>query len=133
MDRKLDASVGYLPEERPPFGKLLLYALQQVIVMFPATVTVALITGFQVSTTIFASGLATLFFILITGRKIPLYYGSSFAYLTAISSMVAAEGTAEQIAQFEATGILPAALISQAQFGIMLRGLLPLRRARSFT
>lgn len=123
MDRKLDASVGYLPEERPPFGKLLLYALQQVIVMFPATVTVALITGFQVSTTIFASGLATLFFILITGRKIPLYYGSSFAYLTAISSMVAAEGTAEQIAQFEATGILPAALISQAQFGIVLSGL----------
>ena len=118
MDRKLDASVGYLPEERPPFGKLLLYALQQVIVMFPATVTVALITGFQVSTTIFASGLATLFFILITGRKIPLYYGSSFAYLTAISSMVAAE-----IAQFEATGILPAALISQAQFGIVLSGL----------
>ena len=123
MDRKLDASVGYLPEERPPFGKLLLYALQQVIVMFPATVTVALITGFQVSTTIFASGLATLFFILITGRKIPLYYGSSFAYLTAISSMVAAEGTAEQIAQFEATGILPAALISQAQFGSVLSGL----------
>ena len=123
MDRKLDASVGYLPEERPPCGKLLLYALQQVIVMFPATVTVALITGFQVSTTIFASGLATLFFILITGRKIPLYYGSSFAYLTAISSMVAAEGTAEQIAQFEATGILPAALISQAQFGIVLSGL----------
>ena len=84
--------------------------------MFPATVTVALLTGFQVSTPIFASGLATLFFILITGRKIPLYYGSSFAYLTAISCMVAAEGTAEQIAQFEATGILPAALISQAQF-----------------
>ena len=64
-----------------------------------------------------------MFFILITGRKIPLYYGSSFAYLTAISSMVAAEGTAEQIAQFEATGILPAALISQAQFGIVLSGL----------
>ncbi len=108
MELKHDAALGYLPEERPPVGKLILYALQQVIVMFPATVTVALITGFQVSTTIFASGLATLFFILITGRKIPLYYGSSFAYLTAISSMVAAEGTAEQIAQFEATDILPA-------------------------
>lgn len=124
MERKLDASsIGYLPEERPPFIKLLLYALQQVIVMFPATVAVALITGFQVSTTIFASGLATVCFILITGKKIPLYYGSSFAYLTAISSMVAAEGTAEQLAQFEETGILPAELISQAQFGIVLSGL----------
>ena len=86
------STIGYLPEERPGFVKLLLYAIQQVIVMFPATVTVALVTGFQVSTTIFASGLATFCFILITGKKIPLYYGSSFAYLTAIASMCAAEG-----------------------------------------
>jgi uracil permease len=38
--------VGYLPDERPSLIRLLLYALQQVIVMFPATVAVALITGF---------------------------------------------------------------------------------------
>ena len=37
-------------------------------------------------------GLATLCFILITGRKIPLYYGSSFAYLPAIASFCAAAG-----------------------------------------
>jgi len=115
--------LGYLPDERPTPLKLMLYALQQVIVMFPATIAVALITGFQVSTTIFASGLATLCFIMITGRKIPLYYGSSFAYLTAIASMVASEGSAVQIAQFQATGILPAELISYAQFGIILSGL----------
>jgi hypothetical protein len=76
------SNIGYLPDERPPFGKLLLYAIQQVIVMFPATIAVALITGFQVSTTIFASGLATICFALITGKKLPLYYGSSFAYLS---------------------------------------------------
>ena len=122
MNTNSQTAVGYLPDERPTFIKLLLYAIQQVIVMFPATVTVALITGFQVSTTIFASGLATVCFILITGRKIPMYYGSSFAYLTAISSMVAAEGTAEQLASFEATGILPTELISYAQFGIILSG-----------
>ncbi len=115
--------IGYLPDEKPAVGKLLLYALQQVIVMFPATIAVALITGFQVSTTIFASGLATICFVLISGKKIPMYYGSSFAYLTAIASMVAAEGSAEQIAQFQATGILPAELISYAQFGIILSGL----------
>ena len=116
-------TVGYLPDERPAPLKLLLYALQQVIVMFPATVTVALLTGFQVSTTIFASGLATVCFIFISGRKIPLYYGSSFAYLTAISSMVTAEGSADQIASFNATGILPTELISYAQFGIIMSGL----------
>ncbi len=115
-------SYGYLPQEKPELGKLLVYALQQVIVMFPATITVALITGFQVSTTIFASGLATLCFILITGKRIPLYYGSSFAYLSAVAAMAMAEGTADQIAAWQATGILPAELISKAQFGIIMSG-----------
>ena len=114
--------LGYLPDETPSIGKLLLYALQQVIVMFPATIAVALITGFQVSTTIFASGLATLCFILITKRRIPLYYGSSFAYLSAVSAMAMAEGSAEQIASWQATGILPPELISKAQFGIIMSG-----------
>ena len=111
-------AAGNLPEERPTPVRLLLYAIQQVIVMFPATVTVALVTGFQVSTTIFASGLATLCFILITGKKIPLYYGSSFAYLTAIAGMCAAEG-------FEKVdGILPTEAIQYAQFGIIFSGLI---------
>ena len=118
MNANENTAVGYLPEERPGFVKLILYAIQQVIVMFPATVTVALVTGFQVSTTIFASGLATLCIILITGRKIPLYYGSSFAYLTAIASMCAAEG-------FEKVdGILPTEAIQYAQFGIICSGLI---------
>lgn len=114
MDTK---AIGYLPDEKPPIGKLLLYALQQVVVMFPATITVALITGFQVSTTIFASGLATLCFILITGKKLPLYYGSSFAYLSAISGLVAAQGYAR------VNGILPTEAIRIAQFGIIASGL----------
>ncbi|MBQ1284754.1 MAG: xanthine permease, partial [Clostridia bacterium] len=109
-------TIGYLPNETPSFFKLVLYAIQQVIVMFPATITVALITGFQVSTTIFASGLATLCFILITGRKIPLYYGSSFAYLTAIASMCAAKG------YVMTDGILPEIAIREAQFGIIMSG-----------
>ncbi len=66
---KVDSKTGYLPDEQSPFWKLILYALQQVIVMFPATITVALITNFHISTTIFASGFATLCFILVTRGK----------------------------------------------------------------
>ncbi len=113
---KNSETLGYMPDEKPSFWKLTLYAIQQVIVMFPATITVALITGFQVSTTIFASGLATLCFIHITGKKMPLYYGSSFAYLTAISSMCAAKGYAM------VDGILPEIAIREAQFGIIMSG-----------
>ena len=106
-------SIGYLPDERPPIVELLLFALQQIVVMFPATVLVALITGFHVSTTIFASGLATLTFILVTGRKIPLYYGSSFSYIAAIASIMGAEAF---------SGYSLNDKISIAQFGIVMSG-----------
>lgn len=111
---KSKQTIGYLPDERPPIWKLLLYALQQVIVMFPATVAVAIITGFHISTTIFASGLATICFILVTGRKIPLYYGSSFSYVAAIGALMASEQLA---------GMSLNDKISVAQFGIMMSGL----------
>ncbi|MDF2543335.1 MAG: xanthine permease [Herbinix sp.] len=105
--------VGYLPDERPPIVELIPFALQQIVVMFPATVLVALITGFHVSTTIFASGLATLCFILITGKKIPLYYGSSFSYIAAIASIMGAEAFSSYSLNDK---------ISVAQFGIVMSG-----------
>lgn len=104
---------GYLPDETPSPGKMVLFALQQILVMFPATVTVAMLTGFHVSTTIFASGLATICFLLITRGKIPLYYGSSFSYIAAIIGITGAK--------FGETA--SDALISQAQFGIICSGL----------
>jgi uracil permease len=123
---------GYLPDECPSFGKLLLYAIQQVIVMFPATVTVALITGFQVSTTIFASGLATLCFILITRKKIPLYYGSSFSYLTAVISLMTSQSITSKLSPQALTQlnawlggsspVMPGEAIAYAQFGIIMSG-----------
>jgi len=109
-----DDREGLLPDEAPSLGKLLLFALQQFIVMFPATVLVALLTGFHVSTTVFASGLASLCFIFVTGGKIPLYYGSSFSYIAAVVSITGAR---------EFGQVAPDALISQAQFGIILSGL----------
>lgn len=105
--------IGYLPDEKPVMWKLLLYAIQQVIVMFPATVAVAIITGFHISTTIFASGLATICFILVTGRKIPLYYGSSFSYVSAIGSLMASEALANHTLNEK---------IAVAQFGIVMSG-----------
>ncbi len=114
---KEKAVIGYLPDEKPAPLKLLLYAIQQVIVMFPATIAVALITGFQVSTTLFASGLATIFFVFISGKKIPMYYGSSFSYLSAIAGLTAAQGFSK------VNGILPTEAIQIAQFGIIASGL----------
>ncbi len=105
--------IGYLPDERPSLWKLFLYAIQQVIVMFPATVAVAIITGFYISTTIFASGLATICFVLVTKRKIPLYYGSSFSYVAAIGSLMASEALMRNTLNEK---------IAIAQFGIIMSG-----------
>jgi uracil permease len=52
--------------------------------MFPATVLVAILTGFDVGVTLFASGLATVVALLGSGMRIPLYYGSSFSYIAAV-------------------------------------------------
>ena len=107
--------IGYLPDERPGFLKLIIFALQQIIVMFPATVLVALLTGFHVSTTIFASGVATLGFILITRRQIPLFYGSSFSYITAIVAITGVQAFGS---------VVPDEKIQLAQFGIVMSGLI---------
>ena len=79
--------LGYLPNDVPPFGQLLLLGFQHVLTMFPATVLVALLVGFHVNTVLMASGLATIVALLGSywgiGKFIPLYYGSSFSYIAA--------------------------------------------------
>ena len=61
--------------------KNLLLSFQHVFAMFGATVLVPLITGLNVSTTLFCAGVGTLIFHLITKRKVPVFLGSSFAFL----------------------------------------------------
>ena len=70
-------------------GKVLILGLQQLFAMFGATVLVPAITGLNVSTTLLFAGLGTLLFHLITGRKVPAFLGSSFAFLGAYGLMTA--------------------------------------------
>lgn len=114
MEHRNKDVVGYLPDETPPPAKLIVFALQQILVMFPATVLVAILTRFDIATTIFASGFATICFLLITKRQIPLYYGSSFAYIAAITGLMASQ---------QALGVSEIDSIRMAQFGIMMSGL----------
>ncbi|NPV71419.1 MAG: xanthine permease [Firmicutes bacterium] len=106
MDERNAHVVGYLPDDTPPPGRLLIFALQHVIVMFPATVLVAILTGFDVGVTIVASGLATLGFILFTCRRIPLYYGSSFSYIAAVAGVAKAAGVPAAQCGIVASGLV---------------------------
>lgn len=68
-------------------GKSLLLGLQHVFAMSGATVLVPLLTGLSVSVTLFCAGLATLWFHLVTKRKVPIFLGSSFAFLGAFATI----------------------------------------------
>lgn len=105
MDRPV--AQGYLPHDRPATPALLSLGLQHVLTMFPATALVAVLTGFDVGVTLFASGLATLLALLLSKGQIPLYYGSSFAYIVPVVAIAKAYGV--PVAQ---AGIVATAFVS---------------------
>ncbi len=70
-------------------AKMLILGVQHLFAMFGATVLVPAITGLNVSTTLFFAGVGTLLFHLITGRKVPAFLGSSFAFLGAYGLVTA--------------------------------------------
>ncbi len=67
-------------------------SFQHVFAMFGATVLVPILTGLPISVALVASGVGTLIYILCTKGKVPVYLGSSFAYIGAINAAVAAAG-----------------------------------------
>lgn len=65
-------------------SKKIILALQHLIAMFGATVLVPILTGFDPSIALFAAGLGTLIFHLCTKGKVPVFLGSSFAFIPVI-------------------------------------------------
>ena len=72
-------------DQNPPFAKGMLLSLQHVFAMFGATILVPLILGMPVSVALFASGLGTLIYMVATQFKVPVYLGSSFAFISAMA------------------------------------------------
>lgn len=93
--------------DRPKVNKWIALSFQHVFAMFSATVLVPFLTGLPISVALFASGAGTLIYILCTKAKVPIYLGSSFAYITYIN--VAMDSTGSKGAAF--TGLVIAGLI----------------------
>ena len=74
-------------------GKVIL-ALQHVLAMFGATVLVPILTGLDPSIAILCAGIGTLIFHLCTKGIVPVFLGSSFAFIGAIGLVFANEGIA---------------------------------------
>ena len=81
----------YDTHEKPPFGQLIILALQHVFAMFGATILMPILVNqaagaevISISTALLASGVGTLLYILCTKGKSPVYLGSSFAFITPV-------------------------------------------------
>jgi uracil permease len=114
---------GYLPNDRPEAGRLILLGLQHVVTMFPATVLVALLCGFHPSTVLLGAGVSTIVALFLSkrgiGKFIPLFYGSSFSYIAAYLGIAQAAGHKVQF------GVpAPDEVIALMQAGIICTGFL---------
>lgn len=89
-------------------GKDIILALQHLIAMFGATVLVPMLTGLNPSVALLSAGVGTLIFHWVTGGTVPVFLGSSFAFIAVINIVKEANGGDLAYAQ---GGILVAGLL----------------------
>ncbi|MCR4649463.1 MAG: uracil-xanthine permease [Lachnospiraceae bacterium] len=73
----------YQVQDRPKFGQVLVFALQQLLAILAATIAVPAIIGNDMSPSaaLFGAGIGTIVYLLFTRFKSPVFLGSSFAFL----------------------------------------------------
>ena len=83
-------------KDKPSFGKIILFALQQLLAIMAATIAVPAIVGngLSASAALFGAGVGTIIYLLFTKSASPVFLGSSFAF---IGSMFSAFGGAASI------------------------------------
>ncbi len=88
-----------------PFKKTAI-GLQFLFVAFGATVLVPILVGLDTSTALFCAGLGTLVFHLLTKGKVPIFLGSSFAFIAPIIKASELYGMAGTLSGIIAVGFV---------------------------
>ena len=83
-------------KDKPSFGKVFLFAVQQLLAIMAATIAVPAIVGhgLSASAALFGAGVGTFVYLLFTKSSSPVFLGSSFAF---IGSMFSAFGGAASV------------------------------------
>lgn len=87
-------------------AKNIILGLQHTFVMFGATVLVPLITGLDVGVTLFAAGVGTFIFHVVTKFKVPVFLGSSFAFIPPMLAVAASSSLAEALGGIFVAGVM---------------------------
>ncbi len=81
----------YDVKDKPKFGQMLVFAVQQLLAIMAATLVVPVIigNGMQPTAALFGAGVGTLVYVLFTKAKSPVFLGSSFAFIGSMSAAFA--------------------------------------------
>ena len=87
----MENNLIYGVHDRPPFGKTLIFAFQQVLAILAATIAVptAVGHGMSQSAALFGAGVGTIVYLLFTKFRSPVFLGSSFAFLGSMAAAFA--------------------------------------------
>ncbi len=82
--------------EKPPFDKMIVFAIQQLLAIMAATIAVPALVGngMSASAALFGAGVGTLVYQLFTKYRSPVFLGSSFAFIGSMSAAFAGAATA---------------------------------------
>lgn len=69
-------------------AKDVVLSLQHMFAMLGATITVPILTGMSIPLALISAGVGTIIFYFVTKRKVPVFLGSSFAFLPALLMML---------------------------------------------
>ena len=100
--------------DKPKFGKVVLFALQQLLAIMAATIAVPAVVGHNLSASaaLFGAGIGTIVYLLFTRSKSPVFLGSSFAFLPSMFSAFAGAATLGLTEQAGYWGLIIGALMA---------------------
>ena len=87
----------YKVNDRPSFGKVIVFAFQQLLAILAATIAVPTIigNGMSQSAALFGAGVGTIVYLLFTKFRSPVFLGSSFAFIGSMFAAFAGAASAQ--------------------------------------
>jgi len=93
-------------EERLPFLSMVPLSFQHLFSMFGASVLVPLLFKIDPATVLLMNGVGTLLYFVLTKFKVPAFLGSSFAFLSPVFAVLAAQSYNDALGGFIAAGFV---------------------------
>ncbi len=108
-------------KDKPRFGKIVLFALQQLLAIMAATIAVPAVVGHNLSASaaLFGAGIGTIVYLLFTKSSSPVFLGSSFAFLPSMFSAFAGAATLGLTEQAGYWGLIIGALMAGLVYVIL--------------